>query len=158
MPTQLNFISQVPQGKERIFDEMFQACANDPACQAEYPELEQQFFTLVDELNQQPISVTLTDPDTDETAQAYVDGDTLIDLMFQIFYLSDAYAIFPKIVTDIEGGDYSFLRAIWPLFAFDRTLSDGMYFSVICAEDANFGSLFGFFLLNHPLLLRTHLL
>ena len=138
VPTQLNFISQVPQGKERIFDEMFQACANDPACQAEYPELEQQFFTLVDELNQQPISVTLTDPDTDETAQAYVDGDTLIDLMFQIFYLSDAYAIFPKIVTDIEGGDYSFLRAIWPLFAFDRTLSDGMYFSVICAEDANF--------------------
>jgi pimeloyl-ACP methyl ester carboxylesterase len=138
VPTQLNFITQVPQGKERIFSEMFRACANDPVCRAEYPDLEQQFFALVDRLNRQPVTIPLTDPETEVTTEAYVDGDLLIELMFQIFYLSDAYAIFPKVVTDIERGDYSFLQAIWPLFAFDRTLSDGMYFSVVCAEDANF--------------------
>ncbi len=138
VPTQLNFITQVPQGKERIFNQMFQACATDATCQAEYPDLEQRFFALVDRLNQQPITIPITDPETDVTVEAYVDGEALIDLMFQIFYLSDAYAIFPKVVSDIESGDYSFLQMIWPLFAFDRTLSDGMYFSVVCAEDANF--------------------
>ncbi len=138
VPTHLNFITQVAQAKERIFSQMFQSCANDPTCQANYPQLEAQFFTLVERLNDQPASVTLTDPDSGESVAARLDGDGLIDLMFQIFYLADAYAIFPKLVTDIEAGDYSFLQAIWPLLAFDRTMSDGMYFSVVCAEDADF--------------------
>ncbi len=138
VPTQLNFVPLVPQNRERIYSEIFRTCATDPICRTEYPDLETRFFALVNQLNQQPTTLSLTDSESGVTADAFLDGDSLVDVMFQIFYLSDAYAIFPKVVNDIESGDYSFLQYILPLLVFDDTFSDGMYYSVLCAEDADF--------------------
>jgi pimeloyl-ACP methyl ester carboxylesterase len=40
-----------------------------------------------------------------------------------------------KIIDDAEQGQFATLATIWPLFAFDRTFSMGMFQAVICAED-----------------------
>ncbi|MEM7344153.1 MAG: alpha/beta hydrolase, partial [Chloroflexota bacterium] len=137
-PPNLNFIPLVPQGTERIFSEMFQACTSNSTCQANYPDLETRFFTLVEQLDNEPVPITLTDTESGRTVDTMLTGQVLMDLMFQVFYLPDAYTIFPKIVLNIESGDYDFLESIWPLFVFEETFSEGMYYSVICAEDADF--------------------
>ncbi|MCB0192647.1 MAG: alpha/beta hydrolase, partial [Anaerolineae bacterium] len=122
----------------RLFDHLFQACADDATCQSEYDDLEERFFAVVDNLNEEPTTVLLTDPDTGETYDMRLDGDGLLGFVYQIAYLAEAYAIFPNLVTEFEAGNYDFIEAIMPLFVFDDTISDGMYFSVICAEDADF--------------------
>ncbi len=138
VPTNVNFIPHVAANTDRVFTKVIQACENDAMCAAEYPHLEKRFFDLVEALNKSPVTTTLKDPETGNSVQALLDGDTLVDVLFQAFYLPDSYAFFPKLVANLEQGDYTFIRGIWPLFAFDRTISEGMYFSVICAEDADF--------------------
>jgi pimeloyl-ACP methyl ester carboxylesterase len=138
VPPHLNFIPLVPQGEERIYRQMFEVCAADAICQAEYPDLEQRFSALVDRLNEQPISLSITDPETEQTIEAFLSGDVLMDVLFQIFYGPSTFAVFPKVVADMETGDYRFLETWWPELALMRTMSDGMYYSVICAEDADF--------------------
>ena len=138
VPTHLNFIPKVTANTDRVFKEIIQTCAQDEACSATYPNLEERFFALVDQLNESPTTVRLEDSETGARVDARLDGDTLVDVLFQAFYLPDSYAYFPKLVSNLEAGDMTFVEQIWPLFAFDRTLSEGMYFSVICAEDADF--------------------
>lgn len=138
VPTQINFIPLVPQNTDRIFSELIKSCAADAACRETYPNLEERLFALVDKLNEEPVFIPLTDPETGQTTATRIDGDGLLGILFQIFYLPDAFAVFPKVVTDLEAGDYSFIKDIGALLIFDRSVSDGMYFSVICAEDADF--------------------
>ncbi len=138
VPPDLNFIPHVASNTDRVFTEIIQSCDDDALCRTEYPNLEERFFALVDELNQTPELIVIKDSETGERVKARLDGDTLVDVLFQAFYLPDSYSIFPKLVDNLEEGDYTFIRAIWPLFAFNRNVSEGMYFSVICAEDANF--------------------
>jgi pimeloyl-ACP methyl ester carboxylesterase len=138
VPAELNFIPHVPQSENRVYDEIFQFCANNPACAADYPDLEERFLAIVDHLNSNPITLPLTDPETGQQAEAYLDGDILLDVIYIGLYLPDSYAIFPKLVANLEAEDYTFVKMIWPLIVFDHTFSEGMYYSVICAEDADF--------------------
>jgi hypothetical protein len=38
----------------------------------------------------------------------------------------------------VEAGNTKALEYFWPLLAYDRTFAEGMYYSVICTEDADF--------------------
>ena len=138
VPTSSNFIASLPENENRVYEELFATCAGDASCAAEYPNLEQRFQTVVDELNTNPITLILTDPDTGEKHEALVDGVTFVDVVYQLLYFPEAYAMFPKLVANAESGDFVFIQETWPLFSFDRTSSYGMYYSVICAEDADF--------------------
>lgn len=137
VPTDLNFIPRVVENTDRVFTAVIETCTNDPQCAADYPNLEERFFTLVDTLNETPVTVRIAGPETGQIYRAQLDGDGLVDVLFQAFYLPDNYAYFPKLVANLEAGDYTFIEGIWPLFAFDRGFSEGMYLSVICAEDAD---------------------
>ena len=138
VPTSSNFIASLPENENRVYDELFNVCANNPDCAAEYPNLESRYQALVDKLNADPIMLPLTDSDTGEKADAFLDGVALASVMYQVLYFPEAYAMFPKLVANMEAGDFTFLEQMWPLFAFDRTSSYGMYYSVVCAEDGDF--------------------
>ena len=138
LPPNVNFIPNVAANTDRVFTKIIETCANDPYCDSEYPNLELRFFDLVRSLNESPLTIPIRDPETGKRAKARLDGNALVDVLFNAFYLPDSYAIFPKLVANLEAGDYTFIEGIWPLFAFDRSISEGMYHSVICAEDADF--------------------
>jgi pimeloyl-ACP methyl ester carboxylesterase len=138
VPTSSNFIASLPDNENRVYEELFSACANDAQCAADYPNLKNRFQAVVDDLNANPITLPLTDPETGEKYEAVVDGAAFVDVMYQLLYLPEAYAMFPNIVENAEHSDFDLLQQMWPLFAFDRTSSYGMYYSVICAEDSDF--------------------
>ncbi len=138
LPPDQNFILEIPQNENRIYDELFQYCIGDPVCQAGYPELEKRVFDLVEKLNENPASLRLVDPDTGDVAHAQLDGKGLMDFLFQFFYIEDSYALFPYLIAAIEDENYLVVEALWSLIAYDRSFSEGMYYSVICAEDADF--------------------
>jgi pimeloyl-ACP methyl ester carboxylesterase len=137
VPPEINFIPMVPQGTDRVLTRLFDACAADAACSADYPNLEARFFALVDRLDEAPVTIPLTNPETGQRVATYVDGQTMLEIVFQLLYAPDAYATFPRLIADLEQGDYDYIQAIWPELVFDHTFSDGMYYSVICTEDAD---------------------
>lgn len=136
-PTDVNFLSEIAASEDRIFGEVFAACADDPACAAAYPDLEERFYALVRRYDENPVDLTLTDPDTGETYDTFVDGRGLRSILYSLLYAPRMAAVLPSVVADIEAGDLRYVEAMWPLIVFDQLIAEGMYNSVICAEDAD---------------------
>ena len=135
---QTNFILEVPQTAQRAFSQLFSTCAQDEDCSKTYPDLENRFYQVVEKLNQTPATVGLTDPDSGITYQALIDGDTFLDGIFQFLYLADLIPALPQTIVDAENGEFGFFARIFSILVFDRSYSYGMYFSVLCSEDADF--------------------
>ncbi len=138
VPTQLNFVPEVAATENRVWGEVFAFCASDPVCSTDYPDLEARLFALVERLDADPLVVEVADSDTGASAEASLTGGVMLDLLFQLMYSPGNYAFVPRIIADLEAGDATALEFVWPLIAYDRTFAEGMYYSVICAEDADF--------------------
>ena len=61
------------------FDNIFQACAAEPACNAAHPHLEKTFTGLVNKLEAEPLTATVKDPATGEAIKVVLDGGALVD-------------------------------------------------------------------------------
>jgi pimeloyl-ACP methyl ester carboxylesterase len=138
VPPQINFLTGAPWAHNRSFTELFRACEDNAECRAAYPDLERVTFDLIDRLNQHPARVPITDPETGVTYNAVLDGDGFQDLLIQFFYVTPLIPLLPSIIEDAAAGEYGVIRRVWPILAFDRTQAEGMYFSTVCAEDADF--------------------
>ena len=137
VPPDVNFLSEIAASEDRVFGEVFAACAADLACAAAYPNLEARFYALVAQYDQTPVDMTLTDPETGQSYDTYLDGRGLRSVLYQLLYVPRMAAVLPSVIADIEAGDLRYLEAMWPLIVFDQLVAEGMYNSVICAEDAD---------------------
>ena len=138
VPPQNNMNTDAPRSEDRDFTELFNACTADTACSTTYPNLSDTFFGLVAKLNKEPAHITLTDPDTGQVYPAVLNGDGLIGAIFQAMYESDLIPAIPEIIRRANQGDFGPLEPIIALIDLDRSWSVGIYWSVYCAEDANY--------------------
>ena len=138
VPTQNNFMIEAPRTMNRAFTELFKACGSDPVCNKDYPELEKVFVQLIEDLNKTPLRMRVSDPDTGNSYNAFIDGNGFMGLVFQALYGTDIIPILPRIIYDMKAGDTRSLGTLTSLFAFEKSLANGMYFSVVCAEDSDF--------------------
>ena len=58
--------------------------------------------------------------------------------LFQMLYVGSIIPALPRMIYDARDGNYKFFQRIYSLLLFDRSMSIGMYYSVVCAEEANF--------------------
>ncbi|MBN2550876.1 MAG: alpha/beta fold hydrolase [Anaerolineales bacterium] len=140
VPLQTNFILEVPKTMDRSFTHLFQSCASDPACNKEFPDLEKVFFEVVDKLNQTPATVPMKDPETYLTHDALIDGDSFQSGLFQLLYVSSIIPALPRMIYDAQKGNFDFFTTILAIIIFDKTSAYGMYYSVLCAEDADYNA------------------
>jgi pimeloyl-ACP methyl ester carboxylesterase len=139
VPTQENFGAAAAQSENRSLTEFFGACAADAKCNSSYPNLEKVFYETVEKLNKQPARVRMFDNETGTTySNAVVDGIALQQFVFQSLYATPLLPILPHIIYDVSIGNYDSLGNLASLFVFDDSVSFGMYYSVLCAEDSDF--------------------
>lgn len=130
----------------RALQVMFEDCAADPGCAAAYPNLEERFFDLVAELNQNPIRLDLEDPADGSRYPYQVSGRTLIDWMVGRAFYQPAHppypvAYYPLLIDQLADGDTSVL-APWAQNELNNEIFDpgfiafGLYFAVNCQDDA----------------------
>ncbi|MCB0034659.1 MAG: alpha/beta fold hydrolase [Anaerolineales bacterium] len=135
VPTQTPFLAETARSSDRAFDELFATCAADAECAAAFPNLEERFYNLVAELNENPAPITLTDDETGQVYDTIYTGDDLISTLFSNLYVTSALNSLPLIIYQIEQGRMDYVELDLSFRIFDRTFSTGMYNSVICAED-----------------------
>lgn len=139
VPPQTNFLLNSAQTMGAAFDRLFAACEADIDCNQHYPDLESVFFDTVDRLNQDPAQISVKDPETNRIfSAAVVNGDTFMNLTFQFLYAGSLIPAMPRMIFDVSQGEFGFFARIYELIVFDRSISLGMYYSVICSEDADF--------------------
>jgi len=139
VPRQDNFILQSAQTMNDSFSKLFAACQANEFCNQAYPNLETTFFEIVAQLNQNPTQIRMVDPETGTVyPNAVIDGDTFMSGLFQMLYAGSIIPALPRMIYNAKDGDFGFFSQIYALLLFDRSFSLGMYYSVICAEKANF--------------------
>ncbi len=139
VPRQDNFILQSAKTMNDSFTKLFEACQANDYCNQAYPDLEVTFFKIVDQLNQNPAQIRLVDAETGAVyPNAVIDGNAFMNGLFQMLYAGSIIPALPRMIYDAKDGNFKFFGRIYALLLFDRSMSLGMYYSVICAEKADF--------------------
>jgi len=132
LPPHANLNQEITLNFHRALKAVFEACATDPSCSLNYPDLETSFYQVVDELNANPASFEF------DEGTVFVDGYTFLDRIFQLLYSVDAIPWIPYIIDQASKGEYPETS----IFAVpDRSArGDGMQYSVWCREETAFES------------------
>ncbi|MCI0714464.1 MAG: alpha/beta hydrolase [Chloroflexi bacterium] len=135
VPLDVNFIVEADINASMAMRQLFEVCAASADCNEAFPDLETVFFTLVDELNANPVSIELEIEG--ETYTYVMSGDHLVELFRQSLYSTELLPLLPQLIYEIDEGNYIWVEAVLPILLTSST-AEGMYRSVICAEDADF--------------------
>ena len=134
-PTQSLLLSLSPDA-DRAFKLIFQACAADAACNAAFPALEARFRELLGKLEKQPAHVRLADPTTGAPVEVDISRSTFARGLHGLLYEPELSSILPLLVDRASRGDFQ--PFVTEVVSFDLAgdLSQGLFLSVICSEDA----------------------
>lgn len=140
-PLQVSLYAEMPANLDRALNVFFDGCAADPSCREAYAQLETIFYQLVDQLNDSPITFSVTHSITDETYDVLMNGDGLIGFLFKSLYSTEIIPALPKIFFDIREGNYDILALLMGSFLVELEFSTtGMRYSVQCGEEVHFST------------------
>ena len=138
-PIEANLQTQTPTNLKQAMDVFFATCEADADCSTTYPELETVFWELVDQLNQDPITLTVSDLFSGETHAALINGDALVGRLFGSLYSAELTASFPKLIFNTRDGNLDLLtRSTSIAISQLDFVSFGMQMSVQCNEEISF--------------------
>jgi pimeloyl-ACP methyl ester carboxylesterase len=120
---------------QRALDLMTEDCAKDAACGAQFPHLKDSVTAMFAQAASKP-HVKFVHPRTGKSAEITVSQRLLAMIVFSALYDPTATSLLPQLITDAAKGNYQGLFAL----AFERDLpkgamSEGLFLSVVCAED-----------------------
>jgi pimeloyl-ACP methyl ester carboxylesterase len=134
-PTDMHLPLYMARDSQRALDRLIEDCARDVSCRQQFPDLAKTIRQLWTTLTTRPV-VSFTHPRTGQPERATVSQRLVAGIVFQALYVPEVAALLPRLLTDAAAGNYQGLFAL----AFSRDLpkggmSDGMFLSVVCAED-----------------------
>jgi len=130
------------------FDNIFQACAAEAACNAAHPRLKETFTGLVNKLDAEPLTTTVSDPATGKDLKVVLDGGALIDWLRNQNYTVPTLRAAPNRIDGLAAGRPDAIEAI----ALDRAsrapppgpdvpaLGYGLALGVSCRESYPFAT------------------
>jgi pimeloyl-ACP methyl ester carboxylesterase len=137
-PPQVDQYATYAVGYDRALKLMFSSCAADPACNAAFPTLQEDFPAAVARLNAQPLTLT----NKSGSATLIMNGWRFVSLVFVWLYDADQSRYLPLLITQTKNGESSILRAVYGRSSGGResSTSDAMAYSVRCSEYTPFSS------------------
>ena len=128
----------------RAIEQLFSDCAADERCAASYPDLADDFFTLVRRLNTQPIELEIDSSIDGEPIPLTVDGDRFVDwvvvnsLYEPVFPHHDA-AYLPLLIDEVNRGNVRPLEIVarrsWTATNENSNWAWGLMFAINCQQD-----------------------
>jgi pimeloyl-ACP methyl ester carboxylesterase len=140
VPAQVNVFTGTPQATIRAFDVLFHRCGADPSCNASYPHLQTVFYRLAEDLNATPITFQMT-LQTGKSGNRHFTGNDLVLWLQNALKFTAAIPLLPEAIFEIRQHDYTLLSRLLSLIDSSNsntTGSWGMFYSVMCGEDAAF--------------------
>lgn len=138
VPTQVNFIPNTPANGVRSLSLLFETCAADAECSTNFPDLENAYLNLLENLTANPVTVEIRDPETNTPYPAVFNGDALAALTFSSLYAREILPALPKYIYEMTQGNFRWIEIFGGNFLLNRTTADGMNLSVLCAEDSDY--------------------
>ncbi|MFC7450049.1 alpha/beta hydrolase [Rhodococcus daqingensis] len=126
---------------KEAFDAMTKACAAQAECQARYPDLAETFTKLVNQLEERPVTTTVTVPEVGDTT-VVLDGNALLNWFVPV--ATHLPAEFPAAVDELAHGNPQRVAqqwaAAWVHPGTEGLFGWGLALSVWCSEWVPFES------------------
>lgn len=138
VPTGWSLGPSIPGDAQHSLDMIFARCAADPACQATFPNLDTEFTAILEELNRKPATISMRDPTSGEEIDYSLSKEIFANTIHFMSYQPETIAMLPLLIhTAYETKDYSQIaaQALSNQQLVGDSISNGMRFSIICAED-----------------------
>jgi pimeloyl-ACP methyl ester carboxylesterase len=141
-------VAQNWQNARAGFDNIFQACEAEPACNTAHPRLEKTFTGLVNKLEAEPLRSTVKDPATGKDVEIVIDGGALVDWLRNQNYGVPMLQAAPDRIEGLAAGNPKAIEEI----ALDRVsrapppgpdvpaLGYGLSYGVSCRESYPFAT------------------
>ncbi len=142
LPLQANLYSEFPVNAHRAFTTLFESCAQDAACNQQYPDLEAVFYQTVDRLNTEPEMLNTFDFYTGQERDILLNGDALIGGLFGLLYQTNEIANLPGYIYEASAGTYDGFIDDLLYNVFSAEYFDEVMFSTIgCNEEVPFDTM-----------------
>lgn len=124
-----------PRDAQRALDRLFDDCAKESACAAAYPNLRQDFQTVLAQLERSPARVTVKDPRTNEPTEIMVTRDAFAGGVRRLLYDVNAQRGIPVFIERALAGDFkAYETVVNQTLGLLGGLSLGMNLSITCPE------------------------
>jgi pimeloyl-ACP methyl ester carboxylesterase len=120
---------------QRALDLMIEDCAKDAPCAKQFPRLRESVTTMFAHAAAKP-HITFIHPRTGKSEEITISNRRVAFIVFSALYDPTITSLLPRLITDAAQGNYQGLLALG--FATDLpkgAMSEGMFLSVVCAED-----------------------
>lgn len=143
-PPNIDAYSEQPLNNADAIQAMIDGCATNDACNQAYPELENKFYELIGELNEEPVEIDgeeLTgDQIVEQLVQSLYDTSTIPNLPWIIDAAwQEEYDPLLELMNPPEEADGTSRQRARQEGEGDITDSEGMFYSVECYEEFPFG-------------------
>lgn len=136
-PWNLPFLSASINGEASLL-KTFALCESDTECDALYPDLESKLETVLENLEEEPVTVNALNS-TGGAAKVIMTRARFLEGLRQISYSSLLIAAIPDMIEDATNDNYQTIAGILVSAAEQAdTGATGLYFSVVCAETVAF--------------------
>jgi len=130
------------------FDNLFQACVAETACNAAHPRLEETFTELVNKFEADPQTTTVRDPVTGKDLKVVLDGGALVDWLRNQNYAVPLLRAAPDLIGGLAAGRPEAIEAIAkhrvgrapPPGPGVPAIGYGLAYGVTCREDYPFAT------------------
>lgn len=130
----------MPRDGQRALDLLFEHCEKDPNCAQAFPDLKSRVQAMIDRMKQAPVKVTVDHPLTGKPEEITLTRDVFLQMLHGQLYMPEIAMLTPLMLDRATKGDWSPFVALSEGISggMSSTISRGMFFSVVCAEDAPF--------------------
>ena len=136
VPLDINFNANAAQSGSQALRALFTACAEDAACNGRYPDLEQVFSDVVDDLSRAPVVLTpRRDTDGRVPREIVVGGDVFAGHMFDLMYNKRILRHLPRLIYEAAAGNYDWLRPSPPTENPEPTVARAMAAAINCSHN-----------------------
>lgn len=142
-PSETTFAHEADSPLQAI-EQLLRACDDDEECRGEFPDLEDQLFTVIERLNREPLEFELQLAGGDETIPIEMDGDHFIDwiVINQLYgpvFPPFGAAYLPLLISEVHDGNTTPLQGaaegFWNDWLGDPNWSWGLLLAVNCQQD-----------------------
>jgi pimeloyl-ACP methyl ester carboxylesterase len=134
------FPSTMAQDLQEALDKMIADCAADPDCSSDYPNLEEELYAVLYRLQQNPITVNITNPVTNQMEQVIIRDHIYIRGLRSLMLSSYGQSWIPCFIHWTYRNFYSPLVQVLldRYYGASTTYMDGMYLCVACTDTVPF--------------------
>lgn len=126
---------------QRALDMIFSRCDRQLTCNQAFPDVREEFNKLLETVGNSPVDVTLPNPTSGEDTQIKFTAEKLGIAVRLFSYAPETAALLPLLIHDTYAHqEYQLLAATYLIVAeeLQESITNGMGYSVLCAEDMPF--------------------